>query len=328
MTRLLYLDLARGFTVLFIPIIHGVMLLCRPQVHETVFGKVLQFIAEWPGGQLLMLLMGMSIAFSKRPLRFQLVKGVVLFVMGYVLNLVKFGIPIWMGILPESFVGDVQFSHGGPSVVNFLLVGDILQLAGVSYVIITAIKRLPVYGLWAAFLAFMVMMAAPLVWDLHDSNWIWDHGLHLLGGQVGDCFFPVFPWLVYPLMGLALGSYVQLPLASMKAVMYSGAFLMFGGCLMFLAGQHFPITSFYRTWPDATMIHLGFVLVWVCLWHWIAGRYEGQSAMGFFWSAGGRRPWWVRMLCFCSKWITVIYLVQWVVVMGMVCLIGYRRLGE
>ena len=66
MQRIQSLDLARGFTVLFMPSVHVVMLYSQPQVQQSLLGDILAFIAEGPGAQLFMLLMGVSFTFSSR----------------------------------------------------------------------------------------------------------------------------------------------------------------------------------------------------------------------------------------------------------------------
>lgn len=58
--RIQSLDLARGFTVLFIAPIHAVLLFASPAVYSAAPIQFLKFIAEGPGAQLFMTLMGIS----------------------------------------------------------------------------------------------------------------------------------------------------------------------------------------------------------------------------------------------------------------------------
>lgn len=118
MQRYLFLDLARGFTVLFIPIIHVTMLYSQPQVHESWLGYVLRFIAEWSGAQLLMFIMGINLSFSKKTTAFHMKRAALLFITGYILNSLKFLILLWLGWLPQNFLNDMQFAHSR-SAINF-----------------------------------------------------------------------------------------------------------------------------------------------------------------------------------------------------------------
>jgi hypothetical protein len=116
--RVLALDLARGFTVAFIPMIHVVMLYGSEEVHAGWLGFILSLIAEWPGGQLLMFLMGMSISFSKRSTKQLLIRAAVVFAAGYFLNFLKYVLPFWLGLLPAPFIQDLYFAHEGSTAVR------------------------------------------------------------------------------------------------------------------------------------------------------------------------------------------------------------------
>lgn len=315
MQRYLFLDLAKGFTVLFIPFIHAVMLYSDPAVLQTWLGSILRFIAEWPGAELLMFVMGMSFSYSKKTSIQQAKRACLVFITGYTLNFFKFVLPNEVHLQPASFAYDLSFSHSGPVELRMFLIGDILQFAGISLLFLALIKRSRYSIVLALLLSFVVVVASPLFWDLHHSNLIIDEFLHLLGGQPSDAFFPCSPWIVYPLLGFGLGSYFQLPHASLRAVFISGLFLCAAGYSMQFLPYSFPETLFWRTYPDKTIMHIGFVLIWLSAWIWIEPYAEAL-----------RNDFPVRLLSFCGKNITVIYLLQWVVLFWLLPLVGYRHL--
>src|SRR5687767_2840640 len=108
MQRIKSIDLTRGFTVFFIPAIHSVMLYSKTSVHETAFGKCLVFVAEWPGAQVFMLLMGISFALSRKThLKNVLIRSVVLLGVAYLLNALKFLVPYFLIGLPKTFKNDL-----------------------------------------------------------------------------------------------------------------------------------------------------------------------------------------------------------------------------
>jgi hypothetical protein len=334
MPRLLSLDLARGFTVAFIPTIHCVMLYSTPQVQHGFLGHVLAFIAEWPGAQLLLFVMGMSICFSRKGTKAQLGRALTLVLTGYALNAFKFLLPLWIDILPASFVNTLNFEHDLPLAFHLLLIGDILQCAGIALGILTILKRLPYAQVYALFLAYIVILCAPLFWDLHDDNYMADHLLHLIGGQPNAVFFPLFPWLAYPLAGMAVGRYFQSQWTSLLALTITGGFLLASGYAMQLVDAHFPHTSFWRTYPDKTIMHLGFVLLWVSLWMWVdePASYVLRSSNEV--SIHKKLLWLhillarvIQFLCYCSYHITLIYLFQWVVIFMLLGITGYHVLN-
>jgi hypothetical protein len=343
MPRLLSLDLARGFTVLFIPTVHCVMLYSTPAVHQSSLGFVLSFIAEWPGAQVFMFLMGMSFSFSMKPVKHHVKKAVVLLLLGYLLNALKFLVPLWLGVFPESLVQDLHFYHGRPLALNLFLIGDIFHFAAIALLIMALLKRSTYWMVWALAIVFILTVTGPLLWDLHHSYFLVDHFLHLVGGRPDDCFFPLVPWIIYPLVGMLIGSYFQLPYASVQPLFFSGCFLFIASALLRHTPFHFPDASFFRAFPDMTNMHLGFVIIWICIWFWasaalsltgpVAGvepqrpRGSQGSAKGFGNYSKNCVQGAVRLLCFCSRNISLIYLVQWPVVCWLLPVVGYRCLS-
>lgn len=314
MQRLLPLDLAKGFTVLFIPAVHCVMLYSDTSVHQSVFGHVLAFIAEWPGAQVFMFLMGMSFSFSKKPARHHIKKALLLLVVGYLLNVLKFLLPLWTGVFPVELQNELLFYHQRSMSWNLFLTGDIFHFAALALLVMTVIKQSSYYlGVALAFV-FVLTVFTPLFWDHHHGNVLVDQLLHLVGGQAADSFFPLVPWIVYPLTGMAIGRYFQLPYASVQPLFFSGCFLFIVSALLRFTPFQFPTTSFYRTFPDGTNMHLGFVIIWVCLWFWMAPLASRNNVL-------------VQLFCFCSRHISLIYFIQWPVIFWMLSLVGYRCLS-
>ena len=315
MPRSLSIDLAKGFTVLFIPAIHIAMLYADQNVHQSFFSLPFKLIAEWPGAQLLMFLMGMSFSFSKRSTVYHIKRALLILVTGYLLNVFKFLFLRWLGWLPSNFIHDLNFSHQHSSALNLFLIGDILQFAGLALLVHCLLRALKYESLFAVFLSYIIIVASPLFWDWHHPNIIVDHFLHLLGGSTPDTFFPLNPWLIYPLIGLAIGNYCRSEYRSLKAIFFSGAFLFLSGFCMQFSPFHFPATLFWRTYPDKTIMHLGFVLVWISFWFWLE-PYLKAFENSFI----------IKLLSFCSRNITTIYLLQWIIIFWMLPLFGYNNL--
>jgi uncharacterized membrane protein len=342
--RIVALDLAKGFTVLFIPIIHVFMLYSTPVARQGLIGYALKFVAEWPGAQLLMFVMGMSFSFSKKSMQSQLKRAMLIFIAGYVLNAFKFLGLYWLCWMPDGFINDLQFSHPAGVSMHLFLIGDILQFAGISLAILAIIKKSGYPMLLSVLISYLVIIGSSLMWNWHHEHAIIDQLLHLVGGSVPDAFFPIVPWIVYPLTGFAIGAYL-FPRSSKYRIYFlkrgmanpfikvrtgneeghedlrqklvpifiSGAALFIGGyCMQFLP-WHFPEALFWRTYPDKTLMHLGFVMMWVGGWLRVTG-YGLQVNMV------------IRLLSFCGRRITVIYLVQWVVIFWMLTLFGYQCL--
>ncbi|HEV7737464.1 MAG TPA: heparan-alpha-glucosaminide N-acetyltransferase domain-containing protein [Chlamydiales bacterium] len=317
MQRILSLDLARGFTVLFIPIVHSVMIYGSPEVHTSTLGDILGFIAEWPGAQVFMLAMGISFELST-PKSFGRILGrsMTLVTVGYFMNFLKFVVPYFMGGLPGKLLYDLH-SDGW---VSLLLIGDILQFAGISLLILWCVQKAPDRILVALLLAMFVCFASPFPFSANS------HVVDLATGGPPKVFFPLFPWLVYPLAGVVIGNSIKAYGSKIFVFLLAiGAGLMLAAfcaeiateASSFASAQDDPSTSsgqtsFYVTGPWDTLMHLGFVLVWLAGFHFLSKLR---------WNAVFKTLQWM------SKNITLIYFIQWPLIFWMMPVIGYQRLN-
>ncbi|MGI8583216.1 MAG: heparan-alpha-glucosaminide N-acetyltransferase domain-containing protein [Chitinophagaceae bacterium] len=302
--RIQALDLAKGFTVLMIAPIHSCMLYSLPYVRETFLGNFFAFIAEGPGAQLFMTAMGISFTFSKHTFRSISQRAFFLLIIGYALNIFKFIIPLWLGILPKGFRNLLP-----DSTLKIFVLGDILQFASIALIVIFLIQRIISYQNIAWILAAIICLISPLMWDIHKNDFFVDYTLQLVGGKPPDIYFPLFPWLVYPLTGLAIGYNLQQrpdkPIDDFKYI----------GCFLIIAGQFFDngkTISFYRTYPPSTLQHIGIVLITFYVWN-IFSRYVSPN---YFFS----------FLTYMSRNITQIYCIQWILVCWMLPIFGYQQL--
>jgi uncharacterized membrane protein len=134
----------------------------------------------------------------------------------------------------------------------------------------------------------------------------------LIGGQPPAVFFPLFPWLVFPLVGLVIGYWLNRnPPDRFLFIGLAGiALVLVGELVSFFVT---PSVSFYRTRPADTAVHLGIVLVWLWIWEGVSVYVKSNA---FF-----------RLLELSSRNITLIYLIQWPLICWLLPLFGYQELG-
>ncbi len=315
MPRIKSLDLARGFTVLLIAPIHSMLLYSQPAVRFTLVGQLFAFIAEGPGAPLFMVLMGVSFAL-KPDHRFSdvLKKAALLLLTGYGLNFIKFVLPYEGGWMPAGLQHDLQVPDKRGAWVLLLGVGDILQFAGPALIVLYGVTRFRSYPCIAASLALSVAWMAPLVWDIHSRYPILNYILQLAAGQPPRTFFPVFPWLTYPLAGLTIGHLLRRDGPGCFRFLGAWGLALIGISIVFgFVYPNLPPTTFYRTYPVDTAYHLGIVLLALHFWDQI---YRCVKLNHFF-----------RILRYSSKHITLIYLIQWIVISLFLPLVGYQTLG-
>jgi hypothetical protein len=311
--RIKSLDLARGFTVLCIPVVHSVLLYSQPAVRDTLPGQLLRFIAEGPGAQLFMTYMGISITLSEKlSWRAVLKRSGVFLLAGYGLNLLKFVLPLKLGLLPVAFQTDLGVTDPCTAGETVFLIGDILHFAAFALPITYGIYQLRHYWIYAVVTAAFVAILAPFFWDHASCSPVTNYFAALVGGQPPAVYFPLFPWLAYPLAGLSIGYWLN------RNPPDRFLFIGLTGIALFLLGEigHYfeaASTSFYRTRPAETSIHLGIVLVWLWIWEGLSGYVKSNA---FF-----------RLLQFASHNITLIYLIQWPLICWLLPLLGYQQLG-
>lgn len=297
MQRIRSLDLARGFTVLMIAPIHCVLVYSDPSVHETILGKFLVIIAEGPGAPLFMLLMGVYFSFPQQQhIRECLSRAGDLLLTAFLLNVLKFIVPWTLGFLPTALLSDLMISHP----VQLIFIGDILHFASIALIPLFFVRILKSYHYFAIALAIIVCFISPLLWDLHSDNLVIDYLLQLTGGQPPHIFFPLFPWLAYPLAGLATGYYIQ-----------KNSFIATGvtGCFLILCGFCiYEPSDFYRTGPGATIVHIGVVLLTLLGWHKISRVRENYFSNCWLSQVKISPPSTARngslFSCYCHSWVT------------------------
>jgi len=90
---------------------------------------------------------------------------------------------------------------------------DILTLIGLSIPIVVLLRRLP--GGYLLIIAVLLALLSPLLRDLADYSRSWDRWgeyvydftwRDVLWGVVANGYFPIFPWLAFPIVGYATAS--------------------------------------------------------------------------------------------------------------------------
>jgi hypothetical protein len=234
-------------------------------------------------------------------------------VTGYSLNVLKFIIPHCLGLLPGNFLIDLQVQYDSNGILQLFLLGDILHFAAIALMVMFFVKQLRHFEYWSLLFAMIICFLSPFIWDKHCSNAFVNYLLQLIGGQPPHVFFPLFPWLVYPLIGLSAGYFIRQYGVQVFAWLrnFGILFITYGLALKTFFIKQESI-SFYRTLPADTFIHAGIVLISLYVWKWLHGHVSENY---FF-----------RVLQYMSRHITQIYFIQWILIIWMLPISGYHEL--
>ena len=178
---------------------------------------------------------------------------------------------------------------------------DILALIGISTMIVYALRRVPAKYLIA--LSVLILLIAPPLRELTDygSHWIYDEYAYdftlseVLLGVTLQGYFPLLPWLVFPIIGFCLGrDILQREQTNPKAarnIPTLGLILIVIAAVSALISQYFPIGSSwylspYSFYPASTTFvisKIGFILLafWFLRWRFDL-RESSKPAGGEF----------------------------------------------
>ncbi|NCU05696.1 MAG: hypothetical protein GXC73_17135 [Chitinophagaceae bacterium] len=309
------LALARGFIVLIMPAVHTTLLYSTPEVKQGVLGFFLGFLAEQPGAQLFMFLMGVFIAYGRKKSFTQTIQRTIyLLAAGYLLNFIRLVLPYWWGWLPEEFLAGNKVVIDDFTGLHLLLTGDILQLAAIAYPVCQLLLRVKQKIFVFSFTILLTVLLSPLLWKVESNHLLLQLPLRLFNGVPPATFFPAFPWLCYPLAGVLAGLAWQkcLQFARNKAWLISSALVVITGIMLRLFEPSEWNNNFYRLGIGGTFFHLGVVMLWIALFVWLATKFEDNI---FF-----------RFLRWISVHITSIYFIQWILIMWLLPVFGYEQL--
>jgi hypothetical protein len=280
----------------------------KPGLIETVFGQTIIALANLFTASVFMFLMGINLALTKRSaLRDAFKRGMILLIIGYVLNLLRGVIPVWIGIK----TGHYTLSDIAPQTpLSFFKEVDILQWAGISIIFIALVKRILMFSISGIVVGTIILIGAsfvygyelpvPLLWYVSEMLW----------GTKEYVFFPILPWIVYALFGLSYGYFYQGAENKeqfFKVTAYIGTILFLSGLIMlfndstFTPGRWLKGDYLQGVIPAGLIVcQSGFILIWLLACHQII---EKVSFNKYF-----------ELLCFWSQNVTVFYFIQWVLI--------------
>jgi len=197
---------------------------------------------------------------------------------------------------------------------RLFVIEDILQLAAIGYLVCAFLYRLNRYGLIAGLFSISVVLFSPVAWKLNLPGSVFKIPLALVDGLPPDAFFPIFPWITYPLTGLVVG-YMLRNYSDEKSYL----FLSISGIVLILLGivgvSYEPLewhSNFYRLGPSGTCFHIGSAFLMLCLCHFAFKFFISGTLLSF--------------LTTFSRQITFVYMIQWIIVGWGLSIFGYHKL--
>jgi hypothetical protein len=194
-TRNHIFDLLKGIAVLLMIQVHVMELFASDVISISVIGKLSLFLGGVPVAPLFMLVFGYFIAKTNQTTAYLMVRGIKMFAIGMALNLA----------LNLNLISSVYFGKLDVDLMPYIFGVDILHFAGIALIIIAPLKKiidrhvlLPLIGMFiVAFLGHYLLSYVP-------ENNLLKYSSAFFYGSTPWSYFPVCPWLAYPLAGMAL----------------------------------------------------------------------------------------------------------------------------
>lgn len=285
-TRFHFVDLLRGWAVLFMIETHVVNALILPEHKLELPHKILTFINGLVAPTFLFCAgFAIAISFKRRWSDFtpqsgsywrQFFRLLLILVIGYTLHLPFFSLKQLLSL-------------SDPSVWQPFYQADILQTISVSLLLLmilaATIRRERFFFLTASLLTLVFVFAAPIVREADLTAlpvWLQPYLTMKVKTQ-----FPLFPWSAFLMGGMLIGAgFITAKERSAEQIfMKRLALLAFGAILASLVIEVLPLTiypnhDFWKGSPEFFFVRFGLVVLFLCLlWQYDRQRQAGGKSL-------------------------------------------------
>lgn len=289
-------DLLKGFAVFLIVPVHILEKFIDYSGRESLFAKILLVLGGPVAVPLFMMIMGYFVAMSKKSAALNILRGVLIFILGIFLN-IGLNFHLLLKIWTEIWKFDPLQAIFGV---------DIFYLAGMSIIILSVLKTLKYGQQWVAIALILFVSGSTSYFNeilmVTERNYI----LPFIGGEYSWSYFPLFPWLAYPLIGfLFLKTESRIREFIQKQKVVSIAFLAFVLILVVLFSRFgiettINLSKYYHHTFLFFLWTLGVDVLWVLLLWFLVQKFSEFPAIVF--------------LRWLGKNITVFYVIQWLII--------------
>ncbi len=317
--RILAIDLARGLSVLLVIVVHTLWIYGDIATQsETWLGEAIHFIGK--GTPMFLIAMGVSFTLSRNQSVILSVKrAFYILALGYFMNFLKFVLPVLVGTVPDNFIEAYGWTAPATldNMIYMLGTGDILQLAGVSLLFMGIINHFSKNKYIPLIIALCITIMTREVHGFQMEVTGVSYLLDLLWGADWNVYFAVFPWFSFILIGMFFGMWYKEENKS-NTYLFS-RMLMSGIALMVIGGGlcyhnfEYHFGDYFHLGPGGTLYLAGFNLALMWFAHLLVIRIKENRVFQFFY--------------YCSKRVTTIYIIQWVLICWGMGALGYQQFG-
>lgn len=225
-------------------------------------------------------------------------RGLITLLFGYILNFIRAGVPTIVGMIinvPSTF----------GTFLNAVMAIDIMQFAGLAFMVLALFKKLKLTGLQQLFIGILCAgVGEILAWTSTGVD-IFDFIFGLIWGTNTSSFFPLLNWIAFPTFGVFFGE--MLLHCNDKNKFYKSLFLigLFGVILayyqMFTIGyDYYNNQSYYFMGIKNVIFAICFPITSFSICNFLVNKTKISN---------------LKIVEFSSKNLNSIYCISWVLIM-------------
>lgn len=315
--RIKTIDFGRGISVILMILVHTLWIHASQKVQTTTtLGHFIHFVGR--GTPVFLITMGFSFMISRnQTLQSAIRRGCYILGVGFFMNFLKFIIPIWFGFVPQSFIEAYgwQLPLNTRQLSYLIFTGDILQLAGVSLLIIGFIRKYFLQRIVLLLLAILIAIASRWIVPVQTNYFIVDYIQQLFFSSEFWVYFPVFPWLSFIILGMFLGkSYIEQHKDQktffIRTLMY-GMLIIAVGAVFLWHDHEYHFNDFFHLGPGGLLYLAGWNFVVLFLFHLLM-IYTPHNLV-------------YKFIFYCSQNVTSIYVIHWVLICWFMGIFGFQN---
>lgn len=193
-------DILKGIAVLLMIQVHIAELFAIPDILMSNSGKILLFLGGPPVAPMFMILFGYFMFSSDKSAKQLMLRGLKILVLGILLNLALNAHLFW-----AVYRGSIQ-----ANIWPYIFGVDILPFAGLSLLIIAPLKNIIQQHITVTlFMILTAIFAGQYIMNYLPENSVLKYLTAFIYGSAEWSYFPLLPWIAYPLSGIALYEWQQ-----------------------------------------------------------------------------------------------------------------------
>ncbi len=286
-------DFLRGLAVIFMIQIHITELLLLPDPTYHLLEKWLYFLGGIPAAPIFLILMGYYQDRTNADMKKEFFRGIKIFLLGLSLNLL-----MNLSLLYKYFSQQIDVN-----IYSYIFGVDILLFAGLSYSVVAILRR---KIRTTSFLVLLILMIYIIHFSIKDISMDNFEGIYFLSFFYRVSYwsyFPLIPWLVYPIIGIILNRTELFTKIIDKN--FSSFFWIIYLILFFITIEFGLISSYdldkYYNHNFIIFIYSLFILFgWIKLIKTIFDKFYENL--------------FVKYLSWLGRNVTIVYFLQWIII--------------